>query len=208
MKRDEDLETYLKLQHNVDTELYYLQLSKPDEVSSVDVDGFDLSAISHIPYIPFRDDQNLNYIFRTSDFLFYMRNIYHKPELKEIWRELYYFWNDEKYLDKEISDEDISLLSRFAKHAPGSINNLRGMKISEQIDIIKKFLDKFKDDPIIAISILENVRVNKDIELDEETSLILELSVRKRMSNDTTGKVRRILNLETNNNNDTQEIIF
>ena len=137
-----------------------------------------------------------------------MRNIYNKPELKSLWKEISYFWEDDSYLDKEISDEDISLLSRFAKHAPASINNLRGMKISEQIEVIKKFLDKFKDDPIIAISILENVRVDNNIDLDDDTALILELSVRKRMSNDTTGKVRKILNTETESNSGSQEINF
>ena len=70
------------------------------------------------------------------------------------------------------------------------------LKISEQIKIIKKFLDKFKEDPIIAISILENIKVDKDIILDDQTMLLLELSVRKKIINDTRGKVSKILNLE------------
>ena len=71
------------------------------------------------------------------------------------------------------------------------------MKISEQIDVIKKFLDKFKEDPIIAISIIESMKVDKDIELDEQTLLLLELSVRKKIINDTRNKAGRILNNES-----------
>jgi hypothetical protein len=56
-------------------------------------------------------------------------------------------------------------------------------------------LDKFKDDPIIAISILENIKLDKDIVLDDQMALLLELSVRKEIINDTRGKVRNILNI-------------
>ena len=54
-------------------------------------------------------------------------------------------------------------------------------------------------------SILESVKVNKDIILDEQTILLLELSVRKKIVNDTRGKVNKILNIEEiieKNNND------
>lgn len=197
IKRDSEKELYLKDKYGVDTDLYYLQVNKPDEVIKYDDDSFLGDVIGYSrSYIPFKDDDNLNYIYHTSDFLFYMRNIYNKPELKYLWKEIYYFWGDDNYIDKEVSSEDIDLLSRFAKYAPASINNLRGMKISEQIEVIKKLLDKFKDDPIIAISILENVKVNSNIHLDDDTALILELSVRTKMSNDTTGKVKKILNIQ------------
>ena len=96
----------------------------------------------------------------------------------------------------------MDLLQRFGKYAPGSIENLKGLKISEQIDVIKMFLDKFKEDPIVAISILENIKVDKNIILDEQTKLILELTVRKQIVSDTKGKVSRILNLEDINKDD------
>jgi hypothetical protein len=126
-----------------------------------------------------------------------MRNIYNaSEELKEMWSKLYYFFQDINYVDKEISKEDLELLSRFSINAPDSIEKLKGLKISEQIEIIKKFLEKFKDDPIIAISILENIKVDKDIILDEKTTLLLELAVRKQIVNDTRGKVNKILNIQ------------
>ena len=51
----------------------------------------------------------------------------------------------------------------------------------------------YNDDPIIAISLLEKNKLDKDIELDEQTKLLLELSVRKEIVNDTRGKVNKIL---------------
>ena len=68
----------------------------------------------------------------------------------------------------------------------------KGYKLSEQIAIIKKFLENYKEDPIVAIAILENIKIDKDMELDEQTSLLLELSVRKHIFNE--GKVDVIMN--------------
>lgn len=190
VKRDSDLELYVKTTFGNDDALYYLNPIGLIESSSDDF--FDIG-VSHIKKV--FDDDNLTWIFRSSDFLFYMRNVYGNSELSSIWKDIYYFWRDEQYLDIEVTKEDIDLLSRFARYAPESINNLRGMKFSEQIGIIKMFLEKFKDDPIIAISILESVKLDKDIELDDQTALILELSVRKKIINDTRGKVRNILGI-------------
>lgn len=197
LSRDLEAEEFVFTKTGEQVELYYLVAidvhNKVKEVSVVD--DFEKIVYSNLPNI-FQDD-NLNRIFKSTDFLFYMRNIYDKDQsLKDMWSKLYYFFNDAHYIDREVSDEDMDLLQRFSKYAPGSIENLKGFKISEQIDIIKKFLNTFKEDPIIAISILESVKVDKDIILDEQTMLLLELSVRKKIINDTRGKVNKILNLE------------
>lgn len=172
IKRDSHLELYVKTIFGREDALYYLNPVLTKKV--------------------FNDD-NLNRIFRSSEFLFYMRNVYGNKELSDIWKDIYYFWRDEEYLDKEVTKDEIDLLSKFARYAPESINNLRGMKFSEQIRIIKMFLEKFKDDPIIAISILESVKLDKDIKLDDQTALLLELSVRKKIIDDVKGKVGSIL---------------
>ena len=142
-------------------------------------------------------DKNIQQIYNSITFLFYMRNIYGNSTLEELWSKLSYFFGDLDYIDKEVSQEDIELLVRFSQNAPNSIENLKGLKLSEQILLIKKFFEKFKDDPIVAISILEKQKVDKDIELDETTSLLLELSVRKEIVNDTKGKVYKIFGVET-----------
>ena len=54
---------------------------------------------------------------------------------------------------------------------------------------------KFESDPIVAISILEKHKLN-EIELTEENLFLLELSVRKKIVNDTKGKVNKILNIK------------
>ena len=182
--KDVECVEYTKDKYNKDINLYYLEstLSK----------GSLLNCLSGSPS-PF-DDDNLCLINKSSDFLFYMRNIYNNSdELKELWSKLSYFFTNIDYIDNEVSIEDIELLYRFVKNAPSSINNLRGYKLSEQIGIIKKFLDNYKEDPIIAISILEKIKVSKDIELDEQTSLILELSVRKHIIENSSNKVKNIL---------------
>ncbi len=175
--RDLEAEEYVKINHKESVNLYHLvQKSEPD----------------------FSKNSNLTRIYNSITFLFYMRNIHGNDKLENIWSKLDYFFNDVDYIDKEVSQEDIELLIRFSENAPNSIENLKGLKLSEQIDLIKKFFDRYQEDPIIAISILERQKIDKDIELDDDTALILELSVRKQIVNDTKGKVNKILKLEDN----------
>ena len=204
MSRDLEAEDFVFTKTGEKVELYYL-VARDITTEVKELDDFEKIVYSNLPKI-FEDD-NLSRIFKSTDFLFYMRNIYGKDQtLKDMWSKLYYFFNDVHYVDREISKEDMDLLERFGKYAPGSIENLKGLKISEQIEIIKKFLETFKEDPLIAISILESVKVDKNIVLDEQTMLLLELSVRKKIINDTRGKVNKILNIEQvvdkNNNSD------
>lgn len=186
--RDNEAEEYVKSQYLEDVKLYYLM---PNIVGETPTEN-DIFISPKI-----FSDSNIFSIHKSSDFLFYMRNIYGKDNLASIWKKVYYYFNDVNYIDREVISEDLELLYRFSQAAPNSIENLKGMKISDQINIIKKFLDKFKEDPIIAISILESMKIDKDIELDEQTSLLLELSVRKKIVNDTRNKVGRILNNES-----------
>ena len=48
----------------------------------------------------------------------------------------------------------------------------------KQINLVKKLMQSFEDDLTIAFSILENKKIDPDIILDEQTKLLLELSVR------------------------------
>lgn len=210
MSRDLEAEEFVFGKTGEKVELYYLvSRDVKTEVTEVPLtDDFEKIVYSNLPQI--FEDINLNRIFKSTDFLFYMRNIYGKDQsLRDMWGKLYYFFNDVYYIDREVSEEDMDLLQRFGKYAPSSIENLKGLKLSEQIEVIKKFLDKFKEDPIIAISILESVKVDKDIVLDDQTMLLLELSVRKKIINDTRGKVNKILNIEEllDNNNDVDWLI-
>jgi hypothetical protein len=146
MSRDLEAEEFVFGKTGEKVELYYLVARDiKKEVTEVPLtDDFEKIVYSNLPQI--FEDINLNRIFKSTDFLFYMRNIYGKDQsLRDMWGKLYYFFNDIHYIDREVSEEDMDLLQRFGKYAPGSIENLKGLKLSEQIEVIKKFLDKFKD---------------------------------------------------------------
>jgi hypothetical protein len=192
LSRDTEAEQYVKSQYGDDTELYYLKSKVEDGSPELEIPYF-INTSPSFGKIFGSPDNNVNIISKSVDFLFYMRNIWGNENLQNIWKNVYYFFTNVSYIDREVNNEDLELLSRFSQYAPKSIENLKGLKISEQIDIIKTFLDKFKEDPLIAISILEKIKVTKDLVLDDETALILELSVRKEIINDTRNKVRRIL---------------
>lgn len=192
IEQDVDIENFIKTKFNDNSKIWTLvpKLEKKEEEVDDD-DGF--SFISCAIWKQIFNDNNLSYINSSNEFLFYMRNIFNNDELKPVWTKLKWFFNDVDYVDTSISQDDLNLLNRLSINAPFVINNLRGYKLSEQLEIVKKLLDNYKDDPIIAISLLEKMRIDKDIVLDEETSLILELSVRKEIVNDTRGKVSKIL---------------
>lgn len=195
IERDKESEDFVKEQHKEDVKLYRLVSNLKNNIDSFE-------------YIDLFEDENIKRINNSITFLFYMRNIYGNENLKEIWKQLDYFFMDADYIDKEVSQEDIELLIRFSKYAPNSIENLKGLKLSEQVDLIKKFFDRYSDDPIVAISILEKQKIDKDIVLDEQTSLILELSVRKQIVNDTRGKVKNILKIESDDSTQGEEYLW
>ena len=196
IRRDYDIEEFLRIQLNVNTELYFLHtnnyFTKDIDGTSKDEDPFLFLLDNKYIF----DDENLSKIYTSTDFMFYMRNIYN-TKFKDIWSKIYFFYTDSKYIDVDISKEDLELLSKLGSFAPNSIENLKGMKISEQLHIVKKLLDIYKDDPIVAISILEKGKLSLCDDLDDESNqLLLELSVRRNIINDTKGKVSKILDIK------------
>jgi len=75
------------------------------------------------------------------------------------------------------------MLKRIIENAPECIKNLQGISISKQINLVNKLFSTFKDDLTIALSLLENKKLDPDIVLDEQTILLLELSVRVEIVN-------------------------
>lgn len=185
LMKDKGLENYISNKYNENSEIWTLKVisvsNNIEELLSIEKNGI------------FNDD-NLNNIHTTSEFLFYMRNVYGNNNLSKIWKDLKYLFIED-YLDIIPDKKDFELLARLVKWAPKSINTLRGLKISEQIKKVKWILEEFKDDPIVGISILENHKIDDNLELDDDYKLILELTVRKDIINDTNGKVSKILEL-------------
>lgn len=185
IEKKDEAENFVKINYNKIVDLYALK-PKFKKTWTHSWDGPSRSDIFN--------DNNLIYLSNSGDFIFYMRNIHPDEKLRKIWKSIRFFFSrDLNYIDGDFPQEDIELLSRMGHYAPNSIEHLRGLKLSKQIEIIKKVFEKFKDDPIIAISILEKNKIG-DIELDDQTALLLELSVRKQIINDTKGKARKILN--------------
>jgi hypothetical protein len=184
IKRDHHSEDYLKVKTGEDINLYYLEPIIQGEEALFGINN---------RYV--FNDENINRINNSHDFIFYMRNIYKNKSLSEIWKKLYFFFTDNNYIDCQPNIEDLELISRLGVYAPNSIENLKGLKLSEQINLVRSILDKFKDDPIIAISILEKHKL-KGVELNDETLLLLELSVRKKIVKNNSNKVDRIMGID------------
>ena len=102
-----------------------------------------------------------------------------KPELVDIWNKLRPLFINEDYVDGGIDVEDMKLLSKTIQFLPKTILNLRGYKLTEQVSIIKLLLERYKEDPTIAFSILEKHTIEPNQEIDDSTALLYELSVRK-----------------------------
>jgi hypothetical protein len=174
IRRDKLTEEIILETHGVNSEIYALDLKDEKDV----VTSFQ--------------DPNLGSIYTSTEFLFYMRNIYNNSEFVELWKKLYFFFSDADYVDCQPENSDLELLNRLGKYAPNSIKNLKGLKLSEQIKIVKSVLEIYQHDPLVAISILEKHKII-DIELDSQNLLLLELSVRREIVNDTKNKVGNIL---------------
>lgn len=185
IKRDTEIEQYLMREKNVETQLFFLECTDLLSESVVEK-GWSNDQLF--------EDVNVYSLNNSKDFIFYARNVLGNEKMKDIWGKVHYYYNEKGYFDIEVEEEDLNLLDRFSRYAPNSIENLKGMKISEQINLIKKLLETYSEDPIVAITLLEKGKVSKDTEFDEYTKLILELSVRREITNDFKGKVFNILN--------------
>jgi hypothetical protein len=120
-----------------------------------------------------------------SEFLFYIRNIHQKEEKSERWNKIKQLYVIKDYLSNDNTEEEINFISNFIKSYPLTINQLRGLTLSQQYKLVNNILNSTKDlfDYETAIKILENHKFYSDSILDDEDLLLLELSVRKKPSN-------------------------
>ena len=138
------------------------------------------------------NDEEVSKIYDGQSLLFYIRNIQGSNSLKQIWKNLKYLYDNKSYVDGDFSVEDVEMLHRLTQVAPLTIKNLKGLRLSQQISIMKNLFDKYKEDPIVAISIMEKMKIDPDKDFDEGDLLLLELSVRKEIVNDVKHKAKRI----------------
>ena len=174
--RDLDLEEHLKVNKNVTDLIWTL---KP-KVSGLEIDINQKIGVNH-----------------SKDFLFWVREFFGNHQLEKIWFNLHLIIKPEiglsNYLDCEIIEEDLQFMNRLILTSPDCVKHLLGFSLSQQLNIVKTLFDKFKSDPIVAISILETYKIeNINIEDDMEL-LLLELAVRKKILEDPRGKVDKII---------------
>lgn len=197
IERKEDTEAFL-LSKGINIELYTLTVNKDYYkdfgLSDKSKEGSLFRHLFENDGEILYNDSNISNIKSSKHFLFYMRNIYRNERLKSIWNKTKYFFTTEDYIDVTIVDEKkLDRLSRLASHAPNTIENLRGYRLSEQLDFVDRLFDKFKDVPLVGVSILEKHKMS-DIDLTDDSSLlVLELSVRKQIIDDPNHKVDKIL---------------
>lgn len=145
----------------------------------------------------FELDSNVGSISRSVDFIFYARNIFGNKNLEKVWYNLNHYFNVDtnlsEYLDTEYTSEDLELLNNLCVASAQSVNHLRGLSLSNQLRIVKSLLKRYESDPLVAISILENHRVDEIEGQDEFGMLLLELSVRKDILEDRKNKVGKLL---------------
>lgn len=145
-------------------------------------------------------------IFLSKDYLFFARNILSNKELEKIWFKLHAIIDTslsfQDYFDIPIDTDSIRRLGKLVAHAPNCSKNLKGLSLSNQLEIFDKILSKYPKDPLVAIKILENYNL-KDYDLEDEMELLLmELSIRKDLVDDPRDKVYHILGIETWNTKD------
>ena len=120
-------------------------------------------------------------------------------------------YKDSDYVDCDFEKKDVEFLSRLTNNFPNIIENLKHLKLNGQIQLIKKMFNIWKDDPIIAISVLEKHKLTPDMDISEQDLLLLELSVRKNIVIDNSTKLNKVLFFEkdsVNLNKNLDEFIF
>jgi hypothetical protein len=122
-------------------------------------------------------------------------------DLEKMWYKLHLIFDYNlgiNYLDCKSTEEEVNLINRLTTNAPDCVRHLNGFPLSRQLYIVKTLFDKFKNDPIIAISILETYCIDYNVDIENEMDLLLlELSVRKKILDDPRDKVRKILQTDS-----------
>lgn len=179
------LDRFFEIQHDEELEKYLVGIGVNDSiyrlVSKHEI-NFDKEIGDRSMPLKICIDRDATKINTSSDFLFYIRNIYNNEELKKLWEKIYYLYWGPEYIDIKINYEDIDFLSKLTKSYPRILNNLKGLKLSQQLEVTKRVLTNVSiyHDYETAIAVLENIKVG-DIPLDEDECLILGLSVRKKV---------------------------
>lgn len=188
----------------------YFEIVQEKEISSlikesknVDIGIFTLRTISDSNSILTDDElkDQESKMWHVNDFLFFFRNVKNDSEQRKIWSKVQPLFTYSNYVDTIPVDQDLELLSRIIENIPSAIKHLYGLKISEQIKLVKKLIEEFSDDVTVAFALLEHKKLENDLNFDSQTKLLLELSVRTNIVNNNYD-VNKILYGKPSNVND------
>jgi len=168
LTEENEVSELIKFQKNLDIKIFTLYINPIIDIGSI------------FPNIL------TTYNGRVEDFLLFKRHIEKSQQATMIWKKVGYLFSKlgPKYLDETPNLEDLELLYRVTYNTANIISNIDNLTLSQQIELIKKLFDKFQSDISIALAILEkNKFYSTEIDLDDDSSLLLELSVRKEIIN-------------------------
>lgn len=172
IKNEKYLNQYFSLERDIKLEDYLASKKINEKI-------YTLNPISKLI-----DSEKLNHAPNTSsDFLFFIRNIHNNPNLKDLWDKLYCVYSTKDYVNESNTSDEIEFVSKFVKNYPDTINNLRGLTLSDQIYIIRSVIDKVSAqyDYDTSIAVLENIKFDANKKFDDDECLLLGLSVRKKI---------------------------
>jgi hypothetical protein len=182
--QDEQIPHLIKLKKNIDLKIFTLEISQLLEDKEL-----------------FPTLQKVPGIWRIEDFFFYKRYIEKSTSRKNVWSKVNYLFSvlKENYLDEIPNNEDLDLLCRTTYNAANIIKNIDTLTITQQIILIKKLFAKFNNDISVALALLEkHTFTTTEIDLGDDFSLLLELTVRKEIVNNVY-KIDEILGTKTTN---------
>lgn len=169
----------------------HFEKKRTEEISNLFSNSEKLPNLDIYQLVPkgIRSEKLLKYqkeidsIYWVDTLMFFIREIMDDDYKTFIWENLPHLFDSKDYIDGKITKDKILFLKRLIKFAPNSIENLKGLKLTEQINLVDYLFNKFSHDPIVAMSILEMKKLTKK-EFDEGDLLLLELSVRKHIVNE------------------------
>lgn len=198
LKYQADLESRFEMVRDTSMEEYVKEVYKSEDhlwkLSSKDNPKSTLTSENRESILSFINSAHTG-VNLSKDFLIWMREIYGNKDKQGSWSSLHLFYDSalgfDNYLDATPTASELNLFKKLMNWAPETIKNLKGLTFSKQLEIVNTLRNKFKDTPIVGISILEGNNVKDGFDLNDEMDLVLlELRVRKFVLSDPHNKSR------------------